>query len=256
MSYTAYIGIDDTDIIGSPGTGNISKRLAKYLESLGLGTSTGITRNQLLVDSRIRYTSHNSSLCIALETDSPLDDLKQPCIDFLASIFVEGSDPGLCIVTREQINDEITEFGFSAQKTVLHMQQARDIAAKHNLFLVELGGTGEGIVGALAAVALRVEGNSGRFIELEGIRSVNGLVSAGELLDRTGIDSVIDIQGNLLDNEDMIDSMDWVRPSLFGGKPVFRASPGTDGSGNIIWFSEEAKKRRERKEAKAKNEHC
>ncbi len=247
MSYIVYIGIDDTDITGSPGTGNLSKRMARHLESLGLGISTGITRNQLLVDSRIRYTSHNSSLCIALKTEKLIQSLYQPCIDFMKKHFQEGSDPGLCICEEGEINSEIIEFGFSAQNVVLNKADADAIAKNNNLFLVELGGTGEGVIGALAAVALRAEGNSGRFIDLRGIRDLNGFVSVYEILKLTDIHSVQDLQGNTLDNSEIVNSMGWVRPPLVNHLPVFKLMPETGESNKRIWFSLEAKKRMERK---------
>jgi hypothetical protein len=148
------------------------------------------------------------------------------------------------------------DFGTRAEASVLDMKEAAALAAENNIYLVELGGTGEGIIGALAAVTLRAAGNSGRVIELEGIRSIKGLVSAGELLQKTSIDSVQNEEGNRLDNYEMIDSMDWVRPSLLGGRPVLMVSPRDDDSGGIVWFSQEAKKRKERKEGKTANEHC
>ena len=44
----------------------VARGLAERLESLGLGKSLGVSRHQLLVDNRIRYTSHNSSKGLAL----------------------------------------------------------------------------------------------------------------------------------------------------------------------------------------------
>jgi len=254
MSDIVFIGIDDTDVIGSPGTGHLSRDIAKYLERLGLGTAKGITRHQLLVDDRIRYTSHNSSLCIAFATEQPIEDLYKPCCDFLNSNFVEGSDPGLCICRRQQLNDELMGFGLKARTMVLDMQDASALARKNDLFLVELGGSGEGIVGALAAVALRAEGNSGRFIELRGIRDIKGFVSVSEILKLTDIDAVQDAEGGLLDNDAVIDSLDWIRPSLVCDMPVLRVKPESEDSDKRIWFSIEARQHKNRKEALKKNE--
>ena len=254
MRDIVYIGIDDTDVIGSPGTGHLSRGLAKHLEELGLGTSMGITRHQLLVDDRIRYTSHNSSLCIALATEQPIENLYQPCCDFLNSNFIEGSDPGLCICRRGQLNDKLMGFGLKARTTVLDMQDASALARKNNLFLVELGGSGEGIVGALAAVALRVEGNSGRFIELRGIRDIKGFVSVSEILELTDIDAVQDAEGGLLDDGAIIDSLDWIRPSLLCDMPVLRVKLESNDSDKRVWFSMESRQHKNRKEALKQNE--
>lgn len=215
------VGIDDTDIIGSPGTGSISRKLALRLEELGLGKSMGITRHQLPIDPRIPYTTHNSSLCILMETESDVKDFVAPCVSFLSEIYVEGSDPGLCICDKKHVSQEMLAFGERASREVVLKEYALDIAAEENIVLKELGGTGEGIIGALAAVTLRGGGNNGRFIALEGIRDISGTVTAGEILDKTAVTSVRDEQGEELPREVLVDTGGWVRPSLVGGKPVF-----------------------------------
>ena len=51
MSRIVYIGLDDTDVIGSRGTGRVARALADLLVGAGLGDSLGVTRHQLLVDA-------------------------------------------------------------------------------------------------------------------------------------------------------------------------------------------------------------
>ena len=131
-------------------------------------------------------------------------------MNFLKDCLQQGADPGFCICNREQVNEDILRFGEEETKIVLQKQDAIDLARKNNLFLKEVGGSGDGIIGALAGVGLRRKGNSGRFIELRGIRNVHGLVSVGELEKCTGIDSVQDIQGNVLEKSEIIDSQDWI----------------------------------------------
>ena len=61
-----YIGFDDTDnITADRGTG----KLARWFENeLPEGCRVeGVVRQQLLVDDRIPYTSHNSSACVMVD---------------------------------------------------------------------------------------------------------------------------------------------------------------------------------------------
>ena len=243
-----YIGIDDTDMPGSPGTGRIAKGLAQSLIKLGLGTSLGVSRHQLLVDDRIRYTSHNSSKGLALKTDRSVEELRQPCIDFMQSCFQPGSDPGLCICADFQINEEILRFGEMASSKILTKADAQDLAAKHHVFLVELGGSGEGIIGALASVGLRAGGNNGRLVDLRGIKEIRGEISVGEILDRTDIIRVQDNNGIELRRNEFIDSLDWIRPSLVGGQPVLRVKPGVARTGKPIWVPSEQKHKKDKGE--------
>lgn len=66
VSMKVYIGFDDTDTRDSDfGTGKVARRFEKKLpEGCRLW---GVIRQQLLVDERIPYTSHNSSACAVID---------------------------------------------------------------------------------------------------------------------------------------------------------------------------------------------
>ena len=55
-----FLGLDDTDILGSPGTNQIAMGLAIKLKEIGIET-TMILRHQLWYDPRVPYTSKNGS---------------------------------------------------------------------------------------------------------------------------------------------------------------------------------------------------
>ena len=241
MSHIIYIGVDDTDVIGSVGTGRVARGLAAHLVNLGLGTSLGVSRHQLLVDERIIYTSHNSSKGITFETDRDTDEFFQPSIDYVEKCFQPGADPGLCICGEKQLDEQIIQFGKKATSSVLRKRDAVGLAEKYHVFLKGLGSSGEGVIGALAAVSLRSWGNEGRLVDLPGIHDITGLISVSELLCRTPIDSVQDSDGKTLDKREIIDSLDWLRPSLVDGRPVLKVKPTTNGDGERIWVSAETR---------------
>jgi hypothetical protein len=231
-----YIGVDDTDILGeSPGTGRIARGLAQNLEKIGLGESLGVSRHQLLVDPRIRYTSHNSSLCITMEAAAEFTEFIAPCVDYVKAHHKNGHGPGLCLCPRHAINRDIVEFGWRATREVLTKNDAIKVALEQNLILKELGGSGEGIIGALAAVALRADGNQGRFIELRGIQEINGKMTVSDLLARTSIASVRDAAGHFLPLGELIESYDCISPSLSEGEPVLLVRPIITQDGQHVW---------------------
>jgi hypothetical protein len=242
-----YIGVDDTDILGSAGTGRVARGLAKHLEALGRVRSLGVSRHQLLVDDRIRYTSHNSSKGIAVETERPVSDLHEPGIAYLAGCYQVGADPGLCICREDQVNQEILDFGREACSSVLTKDAALSLARKHGLFLKELGGSGDGVIGALAAIGLRAGGNDGRLVDLNGIHDITGLLTVAELLRRTDIDRVEDTGGMVLGGNEVIDSQDRIRPSLVGGRPVLRVEPDGKQGAVPTWLPVERKLRHNKK---------
>jgi hypothetical protein len=73
-------------------------------------------------------------------------------------------------------------------------------------------------------MALRLDGNDGRFVDLPGIRDVAGAMSVAEILEQTGVVVVVDTttRGSLAPAS-TLDLGDWVRPRLVGGQPVLVA---------------------------------
>ena len=174
------ICIDDTDQLDTPGTGHLAEALCDEIERQGLGTCSAISRHQLYVHEDIPYTSHNSAMCF--EVGVPNESLN--AVIALGSLFLQrksapGSDPGFCVAPLEQkLNFEmLTDFGLKAKRSVLTKTDAYCLARKLNIHLSEHGGTGQGVVGALAGVGLRLSGNDGRF------RGWYHLGRAGECID-------------------------------------------------------------------------
>ena len=242
MKQPVFIGLDDTDILGGPfGTGRVARDLAEYLENSGMGHTIGVIRHQLLVDPRIQYTSHNSSKCIEFEAEVSLSKIHQAGMKYIKEHFQPGSDPGLCTCASNQATRELIEYGKFAQKELISKEQAIILSHRSGILLTELGGTGEGIIGALASVGLRAGGNSGRYVQLRGIKAIKGQVSVGEILKTTAIVAVIDEEGNPVNNTEIIDSHDWIKPNVINGKPVLRIRISKSGPTERIWETVEQK---------------
>ena len=248
----AYIGVDDTDILGGPyGTGKIARCMGDYLEKLGLGRTAGVIRHQLLVDPRIRYTSHNSSKCVEFEASAPLAEVHKNCIDFLGVNCLAGSDPGVCTCGEEQVTPELIAYAESAQTEVVAKDQAVKLARKLGILLTEVGGSGDGIIGALASAGLRGSGNGGRYVQLNGIGRMKGLVTVGSILSETAITAVIDEEGRSVDALETIDTQDWVKPSVISGKPILRIRLRNHGGGGRLWETVEQKHKKSEEDQEA-----
>lgn len=159
-----FVGIDDTDIVGSPGTNQLARVLvAEVAKDF---TCQLILRHQLLNDPRVHYTSKNGSASIWLKPvhDSAPDEnvLIQTLRRRMLEWYVPGSDPGLCVTSK--VPHEIVEWGLRCQRELVNQQLARNLAAKHEIYLEGLGGTEGGIIGALAAVGLAESGDDGRVV--------------------------------------------------------------------------------------------
>ena len=235
---SVLICIDDTDNLESIGTGRLSRLLAEELTKKRLVTKTSVTRHQLLVHPDIPYTSHNSSACIeGIPTNGDLQKIIECAKAFLLQNFHEGADPGLCVSEKDAVPEGLRLFGVRAQKEVITMEEARDIADRLGVYIWLGGGTGQGFIGAMAGVGLRSTGNDGRFIELKGIREIKGVKSVGEILSQTAINRVATLSGETVADHEVVDTQNWIRPCLYNGQALlFVQKEGT------LWRSPEKKK--------------
>jgi len=216
------IGIDDTDNINTKGTGSRVRQLATEMDEKNLCKAVSITRHQLYVHKDIPYTSHNSSACLEIETEK-IDNVIEYSRDFLIQNSAEGSDAGLCVANFLHINDDIMNWGKNAKIKILTMEDAYSIAQKHNIFLEGLTGKKTGIIGSLAAIGLRADGNDGRFLmlgEFE-IRKIKGIYTANELQNIFPNLAIFDLENNTFVAENnKVFIGEWMRPVLRDGKQV------------------------------------
>jgi hypothetical protein len=215
------IGIDDTDNLESCGTGALSRQLSAQLRASELVEVTGITRHQLFVSPQIPNTSHNSSICMVVQLlRAQPDQLADICRAYLLQESAPGSDVGLCLASWSAVTSTILEFGKQAKHQVLNHVQAYQLAGRAGLLLEGLTGDGGGVIGALAAVGLRVSGNDGRFLWMDGLRELTGVFTAGQLYQAARIDVIRSLDGAELPMMARIDVSPWPRPVLLEGRVV------------------------------------
>jgi hypothetical protein len=225
------IGIDDTDIKDTRGTNAVAREI---LTRLGFDTKgTKLLRHQLLDDPRVPYTSKNGSASIVLEhaTGADIPDLVRGFRKWLREWFIEGSDPGLCVT--ESVPDDVAAFGHKAQRELIDQREARELAAKHGIHLEGLGGTEQGVIGALAAVGLVSTGDDGRVVHLGGWPWPDDLrataVDAKAVYER-GIDEIrVEATGETV-RTGKVDLVKNLRPNLRKGRLVLFVEHAPAGS--------------------------
>ena len=224
------IGLDDTDVADSPGTGRLARLLAERLQREGKRRGVGVSRHQHLVDPRIHYTSRNSSACIGLAGDLPEpSELIDRCAAFLQEHSHPASAPGLCVVRPRELDDAVLGFARRTTREVVGIDEALVLARERGLALTAQGGDGSGVIGALAATALRADGNDGRFVDLPGIRDLVGRCTVSRILEHTPVVRVESTEGEPLAPGTWVQTQDWVRPDLVDHQPVVRVRRDTEG---------------------------
>ena len=215
------LGVDDTDLPDTRGTGRLARRLSDGCPPRGL-KRRGVTRHQLLVHPAVRCTSHNSAACVAAEGDVPETDafFAWAC-RFVSEQSPPGADPGVCLARCDALDPEVGAFGRRAQAEVLGTQEALALARRKGVRLEAVGGNGDGVVGALAAVGLRWGGNDGRFVDIGRVRDLGGRVRIADVLS-AGADGVVasGLPPRRPEPQDTLETFGWVRPRLVGGRAV------------------------------------
>lgn len=232
------ISIDDTDNLESRGTGAIASLIAEAVQQNGWGSCSFITRHQLLVHPDIPYTSHNSAMCFSAEIgEGAIDQVIAFVTGFLDRECAEGSDPGLCVAVLDRIAQapELIAFGQRAKLEVISMPEALDLAVRLGVHLSAHGGTGQGVIGALAGAGLRLSGNDGRMKgSLEGI--VPGVVlRVGELLNHPDVDAVRCVEGGVVRDEDLVTIGDKPKTVMRDGASVLLVSAVRPDGGVASW---------------------
>jgi hypothetical protein len=231
-----FIGIDDTDIVGSPGTNQLARLILRRIGEKARDAI--ICRHQLFFDPRVPYTSKNGSASIQLPNASPADipSLIDTIREAMHSWYIEGSDPGLCIATGA--SEEMKAFSLRCKNEVVTQEEARTIAARAGFHLEGLGGTEQGIIGALAAIALAVGGNDGRIVHFSwwpypedgfsGPHAIEEVYSRGvDEIRQAGTDRPVTVG--------LVDVGKHLRPNRRGGRTVLYVEASTSPETTASW---------------------
>jgi tRNA(Ile2) C34 agmatinyltransferase TiaS len=234
-----FVGFDDTDVLGADrGTGKLARWFEAELPPAC--TAWGVVRQQLLVDDRVPYTSHNSAACVVVEAAEGLviPELITRAASHIARHFLSGSDPGLCVVAENHpAMDRLAAFGRRAAADLVTQDEAR--VASAGCHLSAHGGTGDGIIGAAAAVGLTAGGWYGRFIEYGGLRHLPEELTVADLESRGIMVTSLDRDAPVPRLEDRVEARGWLRPRLWGGRAILPVL----GAGEGVWWAMGQKRR-------------
>jgi hypothetical protein len=224
------VGIDDTNIEGSGGTGPLARALAEQFESEGLGTHLGVTQHQLLDSPKVKRTAENRAYAVTLRSEQSLNDVEDWVVRFVRSHAERRADPGIAILSRHSDMPHVLAFGRRSQTEVMKLDDASTFSTESNVRLRALGGKRSGSIGALAACGLRSGGGDGVYTLLHGLRDLNGRMTAGQMrLHCPELTKILDDgTGEPMDRDDMIDLGDGVRPRLFENGPLVVARRSTE----------------------------
>ena len=225
--------VDDTDELGGEiSTGGLAEEIALYMGSFA--KISFITRHQLLLDPRINYTSHNSSMCLVAEISTKQrEKVLNFALHLITSKCAKSSEPGLAAVFKDEITDRsrLIEFGKSAKEKLITIEKACEMAKQQNIFLKSIKPNAHGVIGALAGIGLRLSGNDGK---VRGKFKPNAQkLSVNELLSLPYIKAVMDESFKPLANDEMINLNEAIKPIFWDHKPTLLVRKEASGFRNL-----------------------
>ena len=238
-----YVGLDDTDTLDAPGTNQLARHIVRELADKYHGRL--ILRHQLLEDPRVPCTRKNGCASMLLEPCEARWSIPSLLIERLRQIILpwcpHGSDPGLCVTTS--VPPAVTSWGLRCQRELVTQREARQIAASHDIYLEGLGGTEDGVIGALAAIGLMVTHNDGRVVHLgsegQNLCDVTGVLSFDQILSR-GVHEIRRSDTNEPVTAGMFDIGKHLRPNYRNGRVVLFVARSADNA-ECDWVAERIK---------------
>ena len=227
------VSIDDTDDAESKGTGEIAEIIAAELADEGLARVGRVTRHQLLVHPDIAYTSHNSSMCFDADiAEEALAEVIESCAATLTAESVAAADPGLAVVVPERLSEpeRLMAYGRRAKEYVITKDEAYAVAHELGVHLSEHGGTGIGVIGALAGAGLKMTGNDGRFKGKFQLRADDDGVASVAQIKRQDIDDVRTLDGRVLGASERVVVGTECKLILRDGLAILMVEPSENGA--------------------------
>jgi tRNA(Ile2) C34 agmatinyltransferase TiaS len=220
-----YVGIDDTDTLDDPGTNQLARHIVRELA--GQFSGRMILRHQLLEDPRVPCTKKNGCASILFEPAAEVPQLIERLRDLIISWCPAGSDPGLCVAAS--VPPAVIDWGTRCQRDFVTQQEARQIATDNNIHLEGLGGTEDGVIGALAAIGLIATKNDGRIIYFgeadEDWYDVTGCLEVENILSR-GVEDILTADTGQSVVAGTVDIGKRLRPNYRNGKIVLYVARG------------------------------
>ncbi len=217
-----FIAIDDTDSLTEGSTGRTANQLRKLIEEKGWGTCAPVTRHQLLVHPDVPYTSHNSAMCFKADVIlEAWNDLIAGAGHFLQTASAAGSDPGLCVAREDKIihqSEPLYVFAYRAKTEIVRKQEAYFLADQLAIHLSEHGGTGDGVIGALAGVGLRMSGNDGRFQGRTNLGPTGEIMKVDEIKSSSDIEVIESTDGYILQDSEAVSLGEVIKTVLLDHK--------------------------------------
>lgn len=191
------LAIDDSRQLDGGKAGVTAASLTKAIEDNGWGSCTIPSRHRLYPNPSTGCKKHNTARSFSADIkEEKLSEFINYACNMIKKIVTPDSNTGLAIAVPEQIEntDELIDYAYKAKEELVSKNEALELAKKPGIYLFELSGSGQGIIGALAGAGLNMTGNDGQFRgKLELSKEEYYIATVKEIIEKTYVEQVKDM---------------------------------------------------------------
>jgi hypothetical protein len=167
---------------------------------------------------------------IAIDADS----LDTAAADHLLYDLIDGLEQPVVALTHMVSGDDRPHVAVSLTSTADLADPVRELVAERNVGLAvtrpgasepELAGPSRLVRGAYVAAVEAALGTTGRVVRWPGHEQAHGVLPAAELCTRCGIDQLEGIGGVPVEDDTLIDTLDFLRPVRRDGRLILQVQP-------------------------------
>ncbi len=189
-----YVGIDDVRQLDGYKAGETASLLVKAIESKGWGQAKIPSRHRLYPHPSTGCKKHNTARSFSADIkDEHLESFIDYAANMVKKLVTPDSNTGLAVIIPDRMSDydELVAYAYRVKEELVSKDAALVFAGKSGVYLLELSGSGRGIIGALAGAALRSTGNDGQFRgKLQISAEDYATFSVGEIITKTHVEQV------------------------------------------------------------------
>lgn len=189
-----YFALDDSRRVDGGGAGETLALLTSAIENQGWGHCSLPSRHRLYPHPESGCKKHNTARSFSADIET---QYLNPFIEYAGRLIQSHGSPdsntGMAIAVPEQMQDltELIDYAYRAKEGLVTREEVLMLADRPGLYIQALSGNGNGIIGALAAVGLRMTGNDGQFRGKLKLGSGEGYItSAADILQNTYVEQI------------------------------------------------------------------
>jgi len=161
-----FVALDDSRQLDGAKAGETASILTRFIEENGWGKCAIPSRHRLYSHPDTGCKKHNTARSFSADiAEEYLADFIDYACNLIKSTGALDCNTGLAVAVPELMEntDDLIDYAYRVKEEIVNKAEALGFAKKPGIYLFELSGNGQGIIGALAGAGLRITGNDGQF---------------------------------------------------------------------------------------------